>query len=131
MSPEPMSIRNDMRQVSKDSIMIENEHNYKGTRALLIVIRIIMIAIHLAVIYAVMKKVEDGDAMKKWVRTSVGLCFVYILIFDTIMCFIYGVLIGKARTTGVNTTMQAILSCILVGNMDYRARISACLEMAA
>lgn len=89
-----MAISTEVKQLQKDTIFIENEHNFKGTRALLFMSRVVVVACELIAIYAIMKEIEDDKSMTKWVRTCAGLCTVYILIVDTLLCFAYGLLIG-------------------------------------
>jgi hypothetical protein len=108
---------------------VENEHNFKGTRALLLLLRFIIATGELIAIYVIMKKVESVDVLTEWIKTCVAMTIIYILVLDTLLCAIYGLILGRARITGIETFGQAFFSGILAGNGDYRARLNACLEM--
>jgi uncharacterized membrane protein YhdT len=111
---------------------IENEQDpMKETRKRLLIIRILEVAAFMIATFIIMKKIESQEVFSAWCSACVALCLIFVLVIDTIMCFIYGLIIGRARHSSVMTTGQMLAAYLFGGNVDYRARLQVCIEMNA
>jgi hypothetical protein len=78
-----------------------------------------------------MKKIENSDVLNAWIYTCVAITLIYVLVLDTFFSFIYSFFFSRARQSekGINSSCLQVMSTILVGNGDIRARLSVCLEI--
>ena len=79
-------------------------------------------------ILIIMKKVDNGDVLSAWIKTCIAMIIIYSLCIDTILAFIFSLIIGRQKHQ-IKKTGFDILSAILVGNPDYRAKLSCSLEI--
>lgn len=104
----------------REMIVIMNQHNFKGLRALLLLSRLLVVIGELIATFILMKQVTDFNA---WISTSIAMTIIFVLLIDTILCLLYGCYISADMLSG------SFMAGLLAGNPDYRARLSICIEL--
>ena len=81
--------------------------------------------------FYLMRDVRDSDVMASWMKACAAITCIYILGIDFVFGILFGLMFRKARETGmgIKAGWLTFFSGLLVGNFDWRARLSVSLEM--
>ena len=87
--------------------------------------------IELICIFSVMRQIDNSDDVISWINMSIALNAVIVAGIDTLLVALYALAFGKARQheDGVKALSQTLLSGLLTGVTDWRARLSVSFEI--
>ena len=104
---------------------MSNQHDFKGTRALLLLLQVLFVTGELIAIFIIMREVRDQPVFEAWVNTCIAVTLIYILGIDTLLCLIYSLVFSRAPhfKDGIKQRVLGFMGLLLVGNADLRSRI--------
>ena len=107
--------------------MVESDHHLKGTRILLLILMILVLFGLLIAVIIIMQKVDDIESLKAWIKASVGVNLIQILILDTLACMFFSIILKSCKE--ISSKWMRVWSAVLVSNYDVRSLISLNLEL--
>jgi hypothetical protein len=114
-----------------DGFQVSNQHDFKGTRALLFLLQVLFVTGELIAIFIIMREVKDETVFEAWVNTCIAVTLIYILVLDSVLCLLFSMVFSRVPhfKDGLRQRVFGFMGLALVGNPDIRARIQVAIEL--